>query len=173
MTHTHIQSFNDKPIYNVCVHTYTGANPLPCGEISRAAGFRGVARNTVCNYMYAASNYSSFSDFSYHSDGLRVYGLRDHTPLVGHIIDQFIECRPFDLFELEVGEGVEIEVKDDAALAQLLDQQFLPRCRSYVWGKERRKDCKFAILYFVMKYYLLSFVVYQYWGLQHNHLYLC
>ena len=46
MTRTHIQSFNNKPIcmYNVCVHTYTGVNPLPRGEISRAAGFRGVAR---------------------------------------------------------------------------------------------------------------------------------
>ena len=41
---------------------------------------------------------------------------------MGHIVDQLVESWPFDLFVLEVGEGVEIEVKDDAALAQLLDQ---------------------------------------------------
>jgi hypothetical protein len=41
---------------------------------------------------------------------------------MGHIVDQLIESRPFDLFVFEVREGVEIEVEDDTALTQLLDQ---------------------------------------------------
>ena len=49
-TCTRVHSFNNKPI---CMHVkcaYTYVNPLPCGKISRAAGFWGVARfrgNTV------------------------------------------------------------------------------------------------------------------------------
>ena len=40
-------------------------------------------------YIHTYINYDSNSLF-YHSDSLRVYGLRDHSPLMGDIVDQLV-----------------------------------------------------------------------------------
>ena len=53
------------------------------------------------------------------------------------VLHKLIECAAFDLLELEVAQWIQRKVKDDAALAQLLHEQFLSLVRSCVCREGR------------------------------------
>ena len=79
---------------------------------------------------------------THHIDGFRIDGFREEGARgirgVGHasglrdVLHQLVEGGSLDLLVLEVGEGVQVEVKDDAALSQLLNKQFLTTSRASV-----------------------------------------
>ena len=56
---------------------------------------------------------------------LRIYRLREHSPVLGDILHHLLQRSPLHLLPLQVGEGVRHEVEEDAALTDLLDQQLL------------------------------------------------
>ena len=61
---------------------------------------------------------------THHFDYFWVDGLGEDPARRRDVVDELVEPGPFDLFALEVGDGVH-EVEDDAALLQLLDEQIL------------------------------------------------
>lgn len=57
------------------------------------------------------------------------------------VLHQLVESAALDLLVLEVAQGIQRKVKDDATLPQLLHKQLLPLLRSCVWRRaagERR-----------------------------------
>lgn len=45
---------------------------------------------------------------------------------MSHIVDQFIECRPFDLLPFQITERVAEKVEDHTTLPQLLYEEIFP-----------------------------------------------
>lgn len=76
---------------------------------------------------------------AHHDDGLGVDGLRDHVAVVSDVLHHFVEAGPLHLLVLEVAERVANEVEEDAALAQLLDEQVLALHEGRIWGGGGRK----------------------------------
>lgn len=71
-----------------------------------------------------------------HVDHLRVYGLCDDVPVVGDVLHHLAQRRPLHLLPFQVAQRVRDEVKEDAALPQLLDEQLLLLRRGNVWKWE-------------------------------------
>ena len=49
--------------YNAHAHTYIAVDPLPCGKISRAAGFRGAARFRGNMVLYHGKIWRKYSTY--------------------------------------------------------------------------------------------------------------
>lgn len=78
-----------------------------------------------------------------HVDHLWVNGLCDDVPVVGDVLHHLAQRRPLHLLPFQVAQWVRDEVKEDAALPQLLDEQLLLLCRGNVWkrgGKKKKKN---------------------------------
>lgn len=60
-----------------------------------------------------------------HVDHLWVYGLCDDVPVVGDVLHHLAQRGTFHLLPFQVAQRVGDEVEEDAALPQLLDEQFL------------------------------------------------
>ena len=62
---------------------------------------------------------------TYHLHNLRVYVLGDYTSLGGDILQHFVQGLRLDLLAFEFGVGI-VEVEDNGALVQFLDEQLGP-----------------------------------------------
>lgn len=71
-----------------------------------------------------------------HVHHLWVNGLCDDVPVVGDVLHHLAQRRPLHLLPFQVAQRVRDEVKEDAALPQLLDEQLLLLCRGNVWKRK-------------------------------------
>lgn len=67
-----------------------------------------------------------------HVHHLGVDGLRDDIPIVGDVLHHFAQRRPLHFLPFQVAERVGQEVEENAALAQLLDEELLLLRRSHI-----------------------------------------
>lgn len=72
-----------------------------------------------------------------HVHHLWVNGLCDDVPVVGDVLHHLAQRRPLHLLPFQVAQRVRDEVKEDAALPQLLDEQLLLLCRRNVWKRKK------------------------------------
>lgn len=73
-------------------------------------------------------------------DHLWVYGLCDDVPVVGDVLHHLAQRRTFHLLPFQVAQRVGDEVKEDAALPQLLDEQLLLLGRGDVCEGETKQE---------------------------------
>lgn len=73
-------------------------------------------------------------------DHLWVDGFGDDAPVVGDELHHLAQRRPFDLLPFQVTQGVGDEVKEDAALPQLLDEELLLLCEGNICRRRRREE---------------------------------
>lgn len=95
---------------------------------------------------------------SYHVDDLRIDGLGDDALVVvlGYELEHLVEGAALHLLPFEVGERVDDEVEQDAALAQLLDEEVLAVGRGGVCTKNGIGPAKFLTNFVLDKMYLLT-----------------
>lgn len=72
----------------------------------------------------------------YHLYSLRVERLYEDSSARGHALHQLVERRTFDLLPFQVSHAVQ-EIKQHAALLQLLTEQVVQLCHRGVWTIER------------------------------------
>lgn len=74
---------------------------------------------------------------SHHLNSLWVEWLYQNSSACSNRLHQFVERSSFDLFPLQVSHTVQ-EVKEDAALLQLLTEQVMELCHRGIWGGMER-----------------------------------
>lgn len=78
-----------------------------------------------------------------HVNDVRVGGVHQYAPAGRHILHQFVESGPLHLFTLQISDRVE-EVKQDAALLELLHKQLLLLCRRSIWNTNTTQTRSYA-----------------------------
>lgn len=76
---------------------------------------------------------------SYHLYSLGVERLYEDSSACGHALHQLVERRTFDLLPFQVSHAVQ-EIKQHAALLQLLTEQVVQLCHRGVWTVEREEE---------------------------------
>lgn len=71
---------------------------------------------------------------------LWVNRLRDDVPVVGDVLHHLAQSGPFHLLPFQIAQWVRDKIEEDAALPQLLDEQFLLLCRGNIYRATKGRD---------------------------------